>query len=115
MNLDSRFKESMIRKFFGKRLSEVWQVGSQWKDHRSVLNDLNVLNAESFRNPLDKAVFTLKAATSALNDPYLRGDMVAAVGETLGEKALRRMHVRLINLRFFFIFSSLDYLIFFEF
>ena len=42
-------------------------------------------------DPWEKLVFTSRAALSAISDPYLGGDMVAAVGETTGEVALGRL------------------------
>lgn len=42
---------------------------------------------------MDKTLFTFQAALSALNDPHLRGDMVAAVGETLGSHRLETLRV----------------------
>ncbi|KAI9225022.1 ubiquinone biosynthesis protein Coq4, partial [Blastocladiella britannica] len=45
---------------------------------------------------LEKAFLTVACSITALANP-LRGDMVAAVGETLGTPALRRMRVQMLS------------------
>ena len=45
--------------------------------------------------PLARIRLAAKAAVGALRDPYLRGDLVAVLGETTGTEALTSMRTKM--------------------
>lgn len=61
------------------------------KPRPAVASSTKLYETHQSIEPWEKVVFTTRAALSAINDPYLGGDMVAAVGETTGEVALGRL------------------------